>query len=66
MLDMKFANVYSKNPILTPKPQFIDLRTRVTDVCTSLLDLVFVSFIDKITCHGTKPKMMTMNVLLHL
>ena len=71
MSNMNFGNCYSKNPILTPKPlddrapelfqgfgytQVIDIPTQVIDNCTSLLDLVFVSFMDKITCHGTIPK----------
>ena len=68
---MNFGNCYCKSPILTPKPldetapelfqsygysQLIDIPTRVTDISTSLIDLVFVTSIDRVTCHGTIPK----------
>ena len=66
--DMNFGNSYCKNPILLPKPltdtapelfqsfgysQMIDIPTRITNTCTSLLDLIFVHNIDNVRSHGT-------------
>ena len=68
--DLNFGNIYYKFPTLSPKPlnntapelfvthglsQLIDIPTRVTQNCTSLIDLIFCRNIDKIQCHGTLP-----------
>ena len=70
MSDLNFGNIYSKYPVLSPKPldtyapdlfssfgyqQLIDIPTRVTENTTSLIDLIFTSNLDKIRCHGTIP-----------
>ena len=31
----------------------IDIPTRITDTCTSFIDLIFVQLIDNVTIHGT-------------
>ena len=36
--------------------QLIDIPTRVTSSCTSLIDLIFVTDQDSIKSHGTLPK----------
>ena len=68
--DLNFGNVYCKFPVLCPKPldnvapelfssfnfhQLIDIPTRVTNNTTSLIDLIFTSNQDNISCHGTLP-----------
>ena len=68
--DFNFGNIYCKFPTLSPKPldntapelfathglsQLIDIPTRVTQNCTSLIDLIFCRNIDNILCHGTLP-----------
>ena len=68
--DLNFGNVYCKFPILNPKPldntapslfksfglnQMIDIPTRVSGNCTSLIDLVFCRFVDNVQAHGTLP-----------
>ena len=69
--DLNFGNCYSKCPILNPKPldsiapdvfsshgflQLIDIPTRITLNCLSLIDLIFVNQPDDVICHGTLPK----------
>ena len=69
--DLNFGNIYCKYPTLPPKPldnlapdlfssfgftQLIDIPTRVTRDTTSLVDLFFVSNVDRLQCHGTLPK----------
>ena len=69
--DLNFGNVYCKFPILDPKPldnsapelfsshgfdQLIDIPTRVTSSCISLIDLIYCTDRDNIQCHGTLPK----------
>ena len=69
--DLNFGNCYSKCPILNPKPldsvapdvfsshgfiQLIDIPTRITLNCLSLIDLIFVNQTDDVICHGTLPK----------
>ena len=69
--DVNFGNVYSKMPILAPKPldvsapelfqmfgytQLIDIPTRVTSDCISLIDLIYLHNIDSVTCHGVLPR----------
>ena len=68
--DLNFGNIYSKNPLLDPKPldqtapelfssygmhQLIDIPTRVREHTISLVDLFFVSTIDNVKLHGTLP-----------
>ena len=68
--DLNFGNVYSKSPLLEPKPldqtapelfssygmkQLIDIPTRVREHTISLVDLFFVSTIDDVKSHGTLP-----------
>ena len=68
--DLNFGNVYSKSPLLDPKPldqtapelfssygmkQLIDIPTRVREHTISLVDLFFVSTIDDVKAHGTLP-----------
>ena len=68
--DLNFGNVYCKFPILDPKPldntapelfksfglnQMIDIPTRISGNCTSLIDLIFCRIIDNIQAHGTLP-----------
>ena len=68
MSDLNFGNIYCKFPVLSPKPldtvapelfssfnfhQLIDIPTRVTNNTTSLIDLIFTSNQDNISCHGT-------------
>ena len=68
--DFNFGNTYCKIPALSPKPldntapelfasyglsQLIDIPTRITAKCTSLIDLIFCRNIDNIQCHGTLP-----------
>ena len=70
MSDLNFGNIYCKLPVLCPKPldnvapelfssfnfhQLIDIPTRVTNNTTSLIDLIFTSNQDNISCHGTLP-----------
>ena len=69
--DLNFGNCYSKYPILNPKPldslasdvfssygflQLIDIPTRITPTCMSLIDLIYVNQTDDVICHGTLPK----------
>ena len=66
--DFNFGNIYCKFPALSPKP--LDntapkifatyglsqlIPTRVTQNCTSLIDLIFCKNLDNIQCHGTFP-----------
>ena len=68
--DLNFGNIYCKFPALSPKPldntapelfathglsQLIDIPTRITQNCTSLIDLIFCRNVDNIQCHGTLP-----------
>ena len=68
--DLNFGNIYCKFPALSPKPldntapeifatygvsQLIDIPTRVTQNCTSLIDLIYCKNVDNIQCHGTLP-----------
>ena len=68
--DLNFGNIYCKFPTLNPKPldtvapelftsfnfhQLIDIPTRVTNNTTALIDLVFTSNVDNISCHSTLP-----------
>ena len=68
--DLNFGNTYCKFPILSPKPldntapqlfksfglnQMIDIPTRLSSICTSLIDLIFCRFIDNVQSHGTLP-----------
>ena len=65
------GNCYSKCPVLNPKPldsvaldvfsshgflQLIDIPTRITPTCMSLIDLIYVNQLDDVMCHGTLPK----------
>ena len=69
--DLNFGNCYCKSPILNPKPldsnapdlfssygflQLIDIPTRITLNCLSLIDLIYVNQPDDVICHGTLPK----------
>ena len=69
--DMNFGNCYCKLPICVHTPldasapelfqsygytQLIDIPTRITDSCTSLIDLIYVQNTDSITAHGTLPR----------
>ena len=69
--DLNFGNVYCKFPISEPKPldtsapelfsshgfsQLIDIPTRVTSSCVSLIDLIFTTNPDTVQCHGTLPR----------
>ena len=69
--DLNFGNCYSKMPILNHKPldsaasdlfsshgfqQLIDIPTRFTINCISLIDLIFVNESDDVVCHGTLPR----------
>ena len=66
--DLNFGNLYCKEPILNPKPldyeacdlfasngmtQIIDIPTRFSQTCASLIDLIYVSKIDDVMAHGT-------------
>ena len=66
--DLNFGNCYCKAPVLNHKPldsaasdlfsshgfqQLIDIPTRVTINCLSLIDLIFVNDSDDVVCHGT-------------
>ena len=68
--DLNFGNIYCKYPILSPKPldntapqlfksfglnQMIDIPTRLSGTCTSLIDLIFCRFVNNIQAHGTLP-----------
>ena len=68
--DLNFGNDYCRKFQLTPKPldhqgsdlfshfgytQLIDIPTRISRNCTSLIDLVFVDRIDDVVVHGTIP-----------
>ena len=68
--DLNFGNIFCKFPTLSPKPldntapeifaayglsQLIDIPTRITENCTSLIDLVFCQSINNLQCHGTLP-----------
>ena len=69
--DLNFGNIYSKCPLLSPKPldssapdlfarlgftQLIDRPTRVTNDTSALIDLLFVQNEDLVTQFGTLPK----------
>ena len=69
--DLNVGNCYCKAPVLNHKPldsaasdlfsshgfqQLIDIPTRVTINCLSLIDLIFVNDSDDVVCHGTLPK----------
>ena len=68
--DLNFGNIYSKKLVLDPKPldheasdlyatygytQLIDIPTRISKNCTSLIDLIFSSRLDDVVIHGTIP-----------
>jgi hypothetical protein len=68
--DLNFGNIYSKYPILNPKPldsqapelftsfgftQLIDIPTRVRENTISLVDLFFINNTDHVKMHGTLP-----------
>ena len=69
--DLNFGNLYSKNPILAPKPldnlapdlfanygynQIIDIPTRTTENSESLIDLIFVQNEELVSEFGTLPR----------
>ena len=69
--DFNFGNLYCKIPILNPKPldarasdlfssygfhELIDIPTRVTENCSSLISLIYVNNSDDVVCHGTLHK----------
>ena len=69
--DMNYGNIYCKMPILDHKPldskapdifasygfsQLIDIPTRVTSQCVSLIDLFYVDCNSDVLNHGTLPK----------